>query len=39
MNGPTLRTSATHLHHGRVDLENLLLAFDLSHANLAGELR
>lgn len=31
--------SATHLHHRRIDLEYLLLAFDLSHANLAGELR
>lgn len=29
----------THLHHRRVDLEYLLLAFDLSHADLAGELR
>lgn len=31
--------SATHLYHRRVDLEYLLLAFDLSHADLAGQLR
>lgn len=31
--------SATHLHYRRVDLEYLLLACDLSDADLAGELR
>lgn len=30
---------AAHLHHRRVDLEYLFLAFDLSDADLAGELR
>lgn len=35
----SLSKSATHLHHRRVDLEYLLLAFDLSDADLAGELR
>lgn len=32
------RRVSSHLHHGRVDLEDLLLAFDLSHADLAGQL-
>lgn len=31
--------SHPHLHHRRVDLEYLLLAGDLSDADLAGELR
>lgn len=30
---------APHLHHRRIDLQYLLLAFDLSDADLAGELR
>lgn len=28
----------THLSHGRVDLQNLLVTFDLAHAEFAGEL-
>lgn len=27
-----------HLSHGRVDLQDLLVTFDLAHADLAGEL-
>lgn len=27
-----------HLSHGRVDLQGLLVTFDLAHADLAGEL-
>lgn len=35
---PARLSRATHLH-GRVDLQYLLLAFDLPDADLAGELR
>jgi len=38
---PPPRSSAAaepHLGHGRVDLQNLLLTFDLAHADFAGEL-
>lgn len=30
--------SQAHLRHGRIDLQNLLMTFDLAHADLAGEL-
>lgn len=41
MHTPTqsLSHNTSHLHHRRVDLEYLLLAFDLAYADLAGELR
>ncbi|TNN58370.1 hypothetical protein EYF80_031433 [Liparis tanakae] len=35
----TIQTAAEpHLGHGRVDLQNLLVTFDLAHADFAGEL-
>lgn len=30
--------SEPHLSHSRIDLQNLLMAFDLAHADFAGEL-
>ncbi len=41
MNPPPLPPPAAaepHLGHSRVDLQNLLVAFDLAHADFAGEL-